>query len=827
MRVILPTAPVILPTLILCFVPVLPAAAGQIESVSQGRARAAIVVGQDASAQLQGACKEMQACIRQASGAVLEITAARPEPLAGIHVGRSPYVDGLKLDLAGLDGDGFVIAFPDARNAVILGPTDWGTEFGVCEFLERYVGVRWLMPGPDGTDVPQSATITADGKPVRQEPAFFSRLMSGFRGTAQSIWCRRNRMHGRVSFHHNLRVLFPWKTYAKTHPEFYPMIDGKRLVPTRDEGWQPCFTAPGIVDEAVRNIVAFFDRHPEATSYSLGMNDNRNFCQCPECRARISGQNNFLERPDYSDLYYDWANRVIEGVLKRHPDKFFGCLAYSNLAAPPANVDLHPRMIPFMTYDRHKWIDPEIRETGQRLTIAWGQKSPTLGWYDYIYGRPYALPRVWFHHMADYYRWGHAHGVRAMYAEAYPHWGEGPKLYLAFRLQWDPSLDVDRVLGEWYERLAGPEAAPLVAKYFAHWEDFWTRRILASPWFTKLGQYLPFNRDPSYLLDVSEEELAECRGLLETALARTKTDRQKARVQVLLDAFDYYECSARAYRAGRIVPEPPASEQEALAVLDRAAQGFAAAEKRRHLLESVLPKHPLLADITERPLPIGQSAWMDSLLRVYDWNGQRPGAVRDRLKTLAQEHRGTELAQAVELLAAAVGLSDSAAQKLRNGGFEEDLEKRDGAKDRLPLAWTRWIRGGTTAQIDWTPEAACSGKLGLTIRGATAASVMQSVRVEPGQTYLASTMLKGRSGPKARAGLVVKWQDKAGKWLTGKDAHAQPLLPGQTDRWTRRSVLVTVPEGAGRAVVMLSASMQDPDDWACFDDVELKELRRP
>ncbi len=29
----------------------------------------------------------------------------------------------------------------------------------MCELLERYLGVRWLMPGADGDDVPAARTI--------------------------------------------------------------------------------------------------------------------------------------------------------------------------------------------------------------------------------------------------------------------------------------------------------------------------------------------------------------------------------------------------------------------------------------------------------------------------------------------------------------------------------------------------------------------------------------------------------------------------------------------------------------------------------------------
>ena len=804
----------------------LPSAAGDITIVSQGQPRAAIVVPDDASKSALAISEQLRACIRKASGADLPVVNTRPEDRVAIHVGPSAYVTGLKLDLKTLDADGFLIAFPDARNIVVVGPSDSGTEFGVYEFLERYVGVRWLMPGTDGTDIPSINTLVVPSQPVRQQPTFFSRLMSGFRTSEQTTWARRNRMNGRVSFHHNLRVLFPWEKYVKNHPEFYPIRDGKRLTPTRAEGWQPCFSAPGIVEEAIKNICEYFDHHPEATSYSLGMNDNRNFCQCDECLKRISGENNFLNCVDYSDLYYDWANRVIEGVLKKYPDKFFGCLAYSNLIAPPQKVELHPRMIPFMTYDRHKWIDSEIRAAGEQLTVAWSKKSPSLGWYDYIYGRPYLLPRVWFHHMADYYRYAQAHDVRAMYAEAYPNWGEGPKLYVALRLQWDVNLDVDQLLNDWYVRCVGPDAAPLLAKYYAHWEDFWTRRILSSPWFTKAGQYLPFSRDPSYLLALTEEELATCRQQLEAVVSQTKTDRQRARAKTLLDAFDYYECSANVYRAQKLLPEPPKTEQDALRVLAWISRGFDAVEKRKHLLEETLPKNALLSGITERPIVANEIPWMDSLLRVADWNEGREGAVREALVNLARRHPGTQLDRAIHSLTLSPSSVSSIPNKLRNGGFEEDADKRQNA-DQVPPGWTRWIRPKTTAQVQWTAEAARTGKVGLVIREATAASVLQHLVVKPGETYLASAYLKGNLGPAASARLTVKWQDKAGKWLTAPDAGALSLPAGKTDQWVRRSSLVKVPDGAGRLVLGLSAQQQSPEDFACFDDIELRQIPTP
>jgi len=157
--------------------------------------------------------------------------------------------------------------------------------------------------------------------------------MSGLRGKEQIDWARRNRMHSSVSFHHNLIRLFPPEKYTKTHPQFFPLRDGKRYLPPTNQthAWQPCFSADGIVEEAVKNINNYFFENPEETYYSLGVNDGGGYCECERCNLKDSGKKNFLGFPDFSDRYYTWANAVVEGVLKKYPDKWFGTLAYSEV----------------------------------------------------------------------------------------------------------------------------------------------------------------------------------------------------------------------------------------------------------------------------------------------------------------------------------------------------------------------------------------------------------------------------------------------------------------------------------------------------------------
>ncbi|MCG3149216.1 MAG: hypothetical protein PCFJNLEI_02676 [Verrucomicrobiae bacterium] len=521
--------------------------------VERGMARAQIVVPVKADAQTRQAAELLARCIKESSGATLpirdEVASTGAVDTVFIHVGRGVYVQSLeKLDLESLDADGFVIRGVDATNIVIAGNTAFGTEFGVTEFLERYLGVRWLMPGAVGEDIPAHATIEVPLESVRSEPVFFSRLFSGLDAEAQ-VWARRNRMHGRVEFHHNLLRIFPPSQYGKTNPEFYPVRwYGGRYIPPTDQthGWQPCFTATGSVAVASATILRYFDEHPAATSYSLGVTDSGGHCLCAACRAKDPGTN-YLGRRDCSNSYYEWCNAVVAQVLKKYPDKYFGVLAYHEVATPPAQVKLNPRIIPFLTYDRMKWIAPDLRAHGEQLTRDWHRTSPILGWYDYIYGSFYKLPRVYFSQMADYYRFAHANGVKAMYAEAYPNWGEGPKFYIALKLQWDPRQDVNALLTDWYIRAVGKEAAVDLAAYYEHWTDFWTRRILDSDWFTKRGEYLPFKRD-TYLRDVTPAELAESRTLLENVVRKAQTKKQKDRAQILLRAFDGYEAAALKFQ---------------------------------------------------------------------------------------------------------------------------------------------------------------------------------------------------------------------------------------------------------------------------------------
>ena len=90
-----------------------------------------------------------------------------------------------------------------------------------ANFLERFVGVRWLMPGPDGDDVPAPHPGNPAGRDSPAAGVFLAALQRPGR-RPQTTWARRNRMHSRVQFHHNLIHLFPPEKYVKTASRILP-----------------------------------------------------------------------------------------------------------------------------------------------------------------------------------------------------------------------------------------------------------------------------------------------------------------------------------------------------------------------------------------------------------------------------------------------------------------------------------------------------------------------------------------------------------------------------------------------------------------------------
>ncbi|MCD9023812.1 DUF4838 domain-containing protein [Cohnella silvisoli] len=695
--------------------------------VDSGEADAVILVSDTADTQTLEAADLLVKYIKKSTGAELDIHTIGDVgiPSGGTHIyvgaiapGSESGVNNLLLNLG---TDGFVI-YPqhNSKTISIIGANSWGTEFGVVEFLERYVGVRWLLPGPDGEDVPQLSDLVVPPGSVRDQPAFISRKFFGIESLATNVeWSKLNRMHDTIHFHHNLNVLFDPAKFSD-HPEYYP----GGVVPTSIHGWQPCMN-DATAAAAIVQINAYFAAHPGEISYSLGINDNSNFCEANPSNPDYPNppKLNSLGYLDMSNVYYAWVNKIVEGVLQQYPDKYFGLLAYWNVYEPPtdANLELNPRVIPYITDDRLSWNDEEKAEEGHQLTEDWSKKATGLAFYEYLYGFPYGVPRFYPHVMAKNYQYSLANNVVAHVAELFPNFGEGPKPWLSAKLQWNPNQDVDALLNDWYVRAVGEEAAPYLKQYYDHWEQFWSERIFSSEWYLNWANSPNRNNfmnlyDYIYLAEVTDEDLSLSRNLMEQVVEHAGTNAQITRAQKLLSTFEYYEASSLSYmRKSKIAA--PTSLQQALDMLTELSVAMEMADKQTEL--NLASKSDPILYLTSNPIK-----------GTFGWNGTQPGlfsslllwletapsievnSFKTSLTSIAQDGEQPYLKEYVLLLLAVM---NDAPNLVKNPSFEIG----EAGDPKEAWNWNHW-QNEAEGEFIRTSDFSHSGNQSIEVKGVTA-----------------------------------------------------------------------------------------------------------
>lgn len=521
------------------------------------------------------------------------VTESQYDPAMGraIYVGRcGPARTELAADLGQLDADAYLVSVTDER-VVLAGPRPWSTYWAVCQFLEDHLGVRWLIPGPLGEDVPRTDRVVVPAGTRTYTPVFRSRLWSGAHHGGP--WSLRQRIHERDRFHHNLLKVFDVAQYWDSHPEYFPVHDGRRYRPggPEDNAWQPCMGTEATVRVAADAARAAFRADSTLESFSLGINDGDGWCACEACRA--------IDRPapswhgfsgDKSVLYYSWLNRVAADLEQDYPDRRLGCLAYASAILPPSGVRLHRNIVPYFTSNRADYYEPGFRDQDQQMVSWWGDHTAQFGLYDYAYGVGFAVPRIYSHLFQEAVRYARDRGATGFYAEVYPNWGlDGPKLYVMSRVLWDPSVDVDRLTADWCRRLFREAAAPM-ARFFARCEQAW-REQQTGPghWAYRLAA------NPEQFRVFPPAVLAECTGYIDEAAALARSELVRQRVAFYRKTWELTRLAASNYWAG----------QEAQALIGRGApmaQIAAAARSMAEGLSGVDPGAYLQRELAADPV---------------------------------------------------------------------------------------------------------------------------------------------------------------------------------------------------------------------------------
>jgi hypothetical protein len=331
----------------------------------------------------QAAAIELQKYVEQASGAKLpvvnegKLTEAQSKA-PKIYIGACKKTLAIA-DVSKLQPEGFVILTKDndifiaGRDITDSGIVTAGTLYGTYEFLERFLGVRWLMPTKLGEVVPKTATIQISDINIKQEPLLWQRnirdchshveygrmpkTISGWGASVEAWekffarditapWFLHNRIGSRVKLEYGHSYNGWWDKYHAQHPDFFAMQpDGTRINTNTRE--QLCVSNPELWDFVAQERTKELRDNPKQTAVSISMNDDgdNTFCMCEKCAAwdppgspKLYLKSKSDPGISLSDRHFKFYNKVAKRVGKQMPDRYLGAYAYWPYKEIPVTV---------------------------------------------------------------------------------------------------------------------------------------------------------------------------------------------------------------------------------------------------------------------------------------------------------------------------------------------------------------------------------------------------------------------------------------------------------------------------------------------------------
>ena len=507
-------------------------AVGQVVVPGAQVVRQSVKVPGDAGRKLSKAVQDLQSHIESSTGVQLPI-ADKVGQQPAIIIGDCGAAAELGLVGTEMPIEGFTIK--TAPGAVfIVGHDPVGTVWGIYEFLERFVGVRWYWPdyrderANIGTSIVRSDSLAVPPVHLSDAPAFRKRVRwpsGGPRIGAAKMPDHDQRLRCGSSWPIELIVHAPhgWnKTYAEKRPEIFQLRrDGQRdfgmlcyghpqTLKTYLEEIESQLTADKPVDRG-RRIIR--DKAVTVSPADMGVS-----CRCQYCRALWNEKGGSYSTA--SRVLGTFVAKLGREVKKRWPDLTVIFLPYKNYTyAPegvefPDNVEIQICGMPGLA--QHK--DEEINAREQANIDAWvrltGRKIQNWHYSCWPANRTKAA-YLFPHTIQAHYRHNRDKTVGSFINGVADHWPrQHVSLYVWLKVLWDPEINVAAVVDEYCRRMYGPAAGTmraLVGMLIDGWEKTeWSPHVLSPK--TVYEQSFP------------RESVLRIQKLLEQARAEAKAD---------------------------------------------------------------------------------------------------------------------------------------------------------------------------------------------------------------------------------------------------------------------------------------------------------------
>jgi hypothetical protein len=463
--------------------------------------------------------------VQKMTGAQLPVAAEAPPDRPAILIGETAVKAGLKLDdFDSPSSEGIRISVQGNR-ALIGGQDGTSTLRAACRFLEEF-GCRYFFDsaynrGGDvdlGKVIPRSKDLSIKDCVITEKPKMPSREIWGSNWYRVSLWMVWNGKGGPpMSASHSWATYVPAKEYYEKNPEFFALTDGKRK-----SGEWLCSSNPQVREVFVQKLLTMAEQNPKG-SFSISPPDNHEYCQCDSCRAQDNPSHKTVggRHVCMTERFLDFYNDIARKVRAQYPDVRLNFYAYADYTEPPldkkkAEPNLVAHIAP-IRFSRYHHIgnpnSPSCTEL-EKVVDGWGKVVDHLCLRTYNFNLaettvPFSKLLTWKHDIP--YLW--KKGLIGINFECFPAWAiNGPHYYQGLRLAYDPELDSDRMMDEFFVLFYGPTAGP-------NMKDYWMSIDTAFQNLTSdTGSYYALH------LVYTPDFLAKLQKLLEKAAKETEGD---------------------------------------------------------------------------------------------------------------------------------------------------------------------------------------------------------------------------------------------------------------------------------------------------------------
>jgi hypothetical protein len=566
----------------------------------------------------------------------------RREPLGGlahgIHIGPRPghpsFDDNPLTDEILVERTG--------RGIEIRGSDNSSTAFAVYRFAEELLGWRLYQPGEAGLEKldssPEPPSSHGMQEILLQERAgYYSRNPHPSAGRAGNAldWAKWHGVRERFVYNHSLHAVVTPELF-EDHPGWFAKDASGQPMRPPFPGPHGYNDHPDLANQQVREWVAGKTVHalemaaespqaywrkqgyppvrfaPGMVSTSLSLGDSFIFghhgSDYPWNPAEY-----FRRWPDWSNHVFDYTNALARDIIEAwgempeqngdRPQLYLGALSYLNWEDTP-DFEVHPAIVPYMTFDRSQWFDPAARADDLALVEKWAAKgTEILGTWDYLFGYGFLMPRSLQEVVSESIPALFERGVRAYFCQVAPLWPyDAHTTWLATRLLWNPSADPEALMGEFFSEFYGPAAGPMRdffdlsesvwmnqpgrGWWLKYWKDPWQAALWNTQQLDLLQAFLDAAMDQAVAVEDSAQEDGLAASRFTTRVRQTRELFQATRL------FVEYESAAWALNEACREISGPGQLEEPLAMAEHALDTRAELVER---VRGIVRDNPLAA----------------------------------------------------------------------------------------------------------------------------------------------------------------------------------------------------------------------------------------